>query len=204
MLDLWIFLTSSFPTPGPPRGVTIYRGVQLIKIFSCKQTEEQTNVFQEVLADLNIMKRTIDQVFIKYLPRYFPLTKMERENYISFIVFHNLLPHPISPAGPSSNIILLHWDFHYFWWMLSTSFHISFSDTEKDILRNMLWYLFSFVFYLTPSNHLRPEIRFFFLSFLSKANFPRQTQRQKLPLFTQRAIVVEPAINPLREKIPKN
>ena len=62
----------------------------------------------------------------------------------------------------------------------------------------MLWYLFSFVFYLTPSNHLKPEIRFFFFSFLSKANFPRQTQRQKLPLFPQRAIVVKPAINPLK------
>ena len=41
-------------------------------------------------------------------------------------------------------------------------------------------------------------IRFFFLSFLQQANFPRQTQRQKLPLFTQRAIVVKPAINPLK------
>ena len=86
-------------------------------------------------------------------------------------------------------------------WVQIIAFH---SQTLKKIFSGTCSRLFSFVFYLTPSNHLRPEIRFFFLSFLSKANFPRQTQRQKLPLFTQRAIVVEPAINPLREKNSKN
>ena len=120
---------------------------------------------------------------------------MEQENYISFIVFYNLLPHPISPAGPSSNIILLHWDSpnilssHFTHYSLTLT--NSFSETCSCLFLCLLF------------DNLEPEIRSFFLSFLKPANFPRQTQRQKLLLFTQRAIVVEPAINPLKIS-PKN
>ena len=109
---------------------------------------------------------------------------MEQENYISFIVFYNLLPHPISPAGPSSNIILLHWDSPN---ILSSHFtHYSLT------LTNSFWETCSCLFLCLLFDNLEPEIRSFFLSFLKPANFPRQTQRQKLLLFTQRAIVVEP------------
>ena len=114
----------------------------------------------------------------------FSVPKMEQENYISFIVFYNLLPHPISPAGPSSNIILLHWGSPN---ILSSHFtHYSLT------LTNSFWETCSCLFLCLLFDNLEPEIRSFFLSFLKPANFPRQTQRQKLLLFTQRAIVVEP------------
>ena len=131
---------------------------------------------------------------------------MEQENYISFIVFHNLLPYPISPTGPSSNIILLHLGLPLFMLDFENLFHtILSSDTYKIILKKIL--SFSFIW---QSNHLcvlfdnppsiwSPKSDPFSSHFSSKpANFPRQTQRQKLLLFIQRAIVLEPAINPLK------
>ena len=85
---------------------------------------------------------------------------------------------------------------------------------KKTILRNMLLWL-SLVFYLTIQqsfdNPIFWQSKFFcpksdsFSSHFSpsRESFSRQTQRQKLLLFTQRAIVVELAINPLKNSEKK-
>ena len=140
-------------------------------------------IYQSICFFCNIGKQVNNRsnvFFFKYLLRYFPSQKCNKK--ITFPLLFSIICCQLTQYHQRAHLATL-------FFALELSKYFEFFLWHSHVL------VFSFVFYLTISS---PKSDPFSSHFSKPANFPRQTQRQKLLLFTQRAIVLEPAINPLK------